>query len=104
MIFSRLRRLPASAYGSLGLTLLGGLFELPLHFGQAGPRLLLSGAGWVGWYAAWLAALSPIDRDFFYTTYELVTHILIGLGLTGMVVTIIYQSVRESEQQTTAPR
>lgn len=92
---ARLRQLPATAYGSLGITLLGGVFELPLHFGRV---------SWVGWYAIWLASLSPIDHDFFYTTYELVTHLLIGLGLTGMVVTIIYQYMRESDQQTTASR
>jgi hypothetical protein len=94
-MLTRLRQLPAPAYWSLGITLLGGLCELPLHFGQA---------SWVGWYAAWLASLPPIDRDFFYTTYELATHILIGLGLTGMVVTALYQYVRESDQQTTASR
>ena len=94
-MLARLRRLPAAAYGSLGLTLLGGLFELPLHFGRA---------DWLPVYAGWLAGLSAIDRDFFYVTYELITHIFIGLGLTGMIVTVLYFYIRESDQETTAPR
>ncbi len=88
-MLTRFRRIPAVAYLSLAVSFAGLLAEVTYHFlpPQAIPA-----------YAAWLNGLSAVDRDFFGMAYELVAHIFIGLGLTGLVSLLIYQQIKSAER------
>ena len=98
-MLDRFRRIPPVAYLSLAVSFAGLLAEVTYHFlpPQAIPA-----------YAAWLNGLSAVDRDFFGMVYELVAHIFIGLGLTGLVSLLIYQQIKSAErnhdQHSTAPK
>ncbi len=93
------RRLPVAAYLSLAVSTIGLLAEVTYHFlpPQAVPA-----------YASWLNSLSGVDRDFFGMTYELIAHIFIGLGLTGLVSLLVYRQIKSAEQSpdrhSTAPK
>ena len=89
-MLDRFRRIPAAAYLSLAVSFAGLLAEVTYHFlpPQAIPA-----------YAAWLNGLSAVDRDFFGMAYELVAHIFIGLGLTGLVSLLIYQQIKSAERK-----
>lgn len=90
-MLARWRRIHPFVYVSVGLTASGLVLEAAFHF--VPPELIPA-------YAGWLAGLSAVDRSFFYSAYELIAHILVGLGLTGLVCWLLYRQFAESERQT----
>ena len=89
-MLARLRRIPALAYLFLAFSTVGVVAELTYHF--LPPEAIPA-------YSHWLASLSPVDRDFFGLTYELIAHICIALGLTGMVAMMLYRQLSNSESK-----
>ena len=75
-MLNKLHRLPALAYGALLVSLLGVAAEVTFHFlpPQAIPV-----------FDTWFNSLSAADQDFFSSSYELIAHFSIGLGLAGMI-------------------
>ncbi|MBI3242993.1 MAG: hypothetical protein HYZ49_11935 [Chloroflexi bacterium] len=98
-MLARFRRLPGVAWLSLAVSLAGLLAEATYHF--LPPQSIPA-------YASWLAGLSAVDRDFFGMVYELIAHIFIGLGLTGLVSLLVYQQIKSAERSpnghSTAPK
>ncbi len=75
-MLNRLRRLPALAYWALLVSLIGVAAEVTFHF--LPPQTILV-------YAEWFNSMSAADQDFFSSSYELIAHFFIGLGLAGMI-------------------
>ena len=98
-MLNRFRRLPAVAYLTLAVSFVGLVAEVSYHF--LPPQSIPA-------YANWLNSLSVVDRDFLGMMVELIAHIFICLGLTGMVSLLVYQQINSVEQSpdrhSTAPK
>lgn len=75
-MFHQLRRLPPLAFGALAISIIGVIAEVTFHF--LPPQT-------IPLFDSWFNSLNAVDKDFFSSSYELIAHFFIGLGLAGMI-------------------
>ena len=87
-MLDRLRHLPPLAYWALLVSLVGVAAEVTFHF--LPPQTFLV-------YAEWFNKLSAAAQDFFSSSYELIAHFFMGLGLAGMITAVAQMQLKSLE-------